>query len=188
MKDYNNYALGKWIKGDGEGTPLFNAITGDQLRTDLLCSEGVCVEALTDLSFHSNVNIDENIGFDAVNEWTLQLLRIRHLGNAEQRLQALFSILVNRLGRRCGQWCELPFRLTHERIGELIGSTRVTSTRLISKLRSLIFPVTVNALSVILNLLSIPNFTEVSKSDVNSIFLMSFNLKSNSDEIIFISE
>ena len=76
--------------------------SGDQLRTDLLCSEGVCVEALTDLSFHSNVNIDENMGFDAVNEWTLQLLRIRHLGNAEQRLQALFSILVNRLGRRCG--------------------------------------------------------------------------------------
>ena len=110
--------------------------SGDQLRTDLLCSEGVCVEALTDLSFHSNVNIAENSGFDAVNEWTLQLLRIRHLGNAEQRLQALFSILVNRLGRRCGQWCELPFRLTHERIGELIGSTRVTSTRLISKLRS----------------------------------------------------
>ena len=109
--------------------------SGDQLRTDLLCSEGVCVEALTDLSFHSSVNLASNSGFDAVNEWTLQLLKIRHLGNAEQRLQALFSILVNRLGRRCGQWCELPFRLTHERIGELIGSTRVTSTRLISKLR-----------------------------------------------------
>ena len=37
--------------------------------------------------------------------------------------------------RRCGDWCDLPFRITHERIGELIGSTRVTSTRLISKLR-----------------------------------------------------
>ena len=119
-----------------EGMTLAFLQSGDQLRTDLLCSEGVCVEALTDLSFRSNVNISENNGFDSVNEWTLQLLRIRHLGNAEQRLQALFSILVNRLGRRCGQWCELPFRLTHERIGELIGSTRVTSTRLISKLRS----------------------------------------------------
>ena len=75
-----------------EGMTLAFLQSGDQLRTDLLCSEGVCVEAL-------------------------------------------FSILVNRLGRRCGQWCELPFRLTHERIGELIGSTRVTSTRLISKLR-----------------------------------------------------
>ena len=78
----------------------------------------------------------ESGGYDPVNEWTLQLLRIRHLGNAEQRLQALFALLVNRLGRRCGDWCQLPFRLTHERIGELIGSTRVTSTRLISRLRT----------------------------------------------------
>ena len=126
---------------------------------DSLCSEGVCVEALTDLSFHSNVNIDENIGFDSVNEWTLQLLRIRHLGNAEQRLQALFAILVNRLGRRCGEWCVLPFRLTHERIGELIGSTRVTSTRLISKLRSselLIAPIGTQTFSVA------PSFIETS--------------------------
>ena len=118
-----------------EGMTLAFLQAGDKLRTDLLCSEGVCVEALTDLSFNSNTAIGENSGFDSVNEWTLQLLKIRHLGNAEQRLQALFSILVNRLGKRCGNWCELPFRLTHERIGELIGSTRVTSTRLISKLR-----------------------------------------------------
>jgi oxepin-CoA hydrolase / 3-oxo-5,6-dehydrosuberyl-CoA semialdehyde dehydrogenase len=31
MRNYDNYALGKWIKGDGEGIPLFNAITGDQI-------------------------------------------------------------------------------------------------------------------------------------------------------------
>ena len=31
MKNYNNYALGKWIKGDGEGTPLYNAITGEEI-------------------------------------------------------------------------------------------------------------------------------------------------------------
>ena len=118
-----------------EGMTLAFLQSGDQLRSDLLCSEGVCLEALTDLSFQTNVDVLSNAGYDSVNEWTLQLLRIRHLGNAEQRLKALFSILVNRLGRRCGQWCELPFRLTHERIGELIGSTRVTSTRLITKLR-----------------------------------------------------
>ena len=134
-----------------EGMTLAFLQSGDQLRTDLLCSEGVCVEALTDLSFRSNVNISENLGFDAVNEWTLQLLRIRHLGNAEQRLQALLSILVTRLGKRCGQWCVLPFRLTHERIGELIGSTRVTSTRLISKLRTselLIAPIGTQTVSI----------------------------------------
>ena len=50
--------------------------SGDQLRTNLLCSEGVCVEALTDLSFHSNVDIADNTGFDSVNECTIQILKI----------------------------------------------------------------------------------------------------------------
>ena len=31
--DYQNYALGKWITGDGEGAALFNAITGKKLGT-----------------------------------------------------------------------------------------------------------------------------------------------------------
>ncbi|MDB4251052.1 phenylacetic acid degradation bifunctional protein PaaZ [Flavobacteriales bacterium] len=31
MKNYENYALGSWIKGDGEGTPLFNAITAKEI-------------------------------------------------------------------------------------------------------------------------------------------------------------
>ena len=31
MKNYENYALGRWITGDGEGTPLHNAITGEEL-------------------------------------------------------------------------------------------------------------------------------------------------------------
>ncbi len=119
-----------------EGMTLAFLQPGDQLRTDRLCSDGVCVEALTPLCFRSDAEVTNTHGFDAVNEWTLQLLRIRHLGNAEIRLQALLALLVNRLGRRCGDWCQLPFRLTHERIGELIGSTRVTSTRLMSRLKS----------------------------------------------------
>ena len=31
MKAYMNYAKGKWTKGDGEGAPLFNAITGEEI-------------------------------------------------------------------------------------------------------------------------------------------------------------
>ena len=42
----------------------------------------------------------DELGMDAVNEWTLQLLRVRHLGQAEQRLHALLVLLVNRLGMR----------------------------------------------------------------------------------------
>jgi CRP-like cAMP-binding protein len=118
-----------------EGMTLAFLQPGDQLRTDRLCSEGVCVEALTPLLFRSDAEPRYGEGFDPVNEWTLQLLRIRHLGTAEQRLHALLALLVRRMGRRCGDWCDLPFRLTHERIGELIGATRVTTTRMISRIR-----------------------------------------------------
>ena len=31
MKNYENYALGNWTKGDGEGTPLYNAITAKEI-------------------------------------------------------------------------------------------------------------------------------------------------------------
>ena len=68
-------------------------------------------------------------------DWTLQFLRIRHLAKAEQRLHALLGLLVFRLGRRCGAWCDLPFRLSHDRLAELIGTTRVTTTRLMSQFR-----------------------------------------------------
>ena len=112
-----------------EGMTLAFLQKGDKLRADRLCSEGVCMEALTPLCFRSEEERLDNRDYDPVNEWTLQLLRIRHLGSAEERLKALLTILVNRLGKRCGNWCELPFRLTHVRLGEIIGTTRVTTTR-----------------------------------------------------------
>ena len=31
MMNYQNYAMGKWVSGDGDGTPLFNAITGTEI-------------------------------------------------------------------------------------------------------------------------------------------------------------
>ena len=31
MRNYENYALGKWTKGEDEGAPLFNAITGEEI-------------------------------------------------------------------------------------------------------------------------------------------------------------
>lgn len=118
-----------------EGMTLAFLQSGDRLRTDRLCSDGACVEALTALKFRRDAVGSEELGMDAVNEWTLQLLRVRHLGQAEQRLHALLALLVNRLGLRCSDAFQLPFRLTHDRFGELIGATRVTTTRLLSKWR-----------------------------------------------------
>lgn len=117
-----------------QGMTLAFLQQNDRITTDRLCSEGVCIEALTSLSFVVHPE-SSDMGVCTVNEWTLQLLRIRHFKTAELRLQALFGLLVSRLGRRCGDWCTLSFRLSHERIAELIGTTRVTTTRLISKAR-----------------------------------------------------
>tara|TARA_B100002051_G_scaffold275887_1_gene321448 strand:+ start:1339 stop:1941 length:603 start_codon:yes stop_codon:yes gene_type:complete len=118
-----------------EGMTLAFLQSGDRLRTDRLCSDGACVEALTALKFRRDAVGSDELGMDAVNEWTLQLLRVRHLGQSEQRLHALLALLVNRLGLRCSDAFQLPFRLTHDRFGELIGATRVTTTRLLSKWR-----------------------------------------------------
>ena len=87
---------------------------------------GACIGALTALKFRrDSVSLDE-LGIDAVNEWTLQLLRVRHLGPAE-RLHALLVLLVSRLGLRCSDSFQLPFKLTHDRFGELI-EPRVTDS------------------------------------------------------------
>jgi len=117
-----------------DGMSLAFLQDGDTLRSDRLCSDGVCLEALTPVGFR-HLDESQSGAMDAVNEWTLQLLRIRHLVSAEQRLQALLSLLVHRIGRRTSAGCQLPFRLTHERIGELIGATRVTTSRIASRLR-----------------------------------------------------
>ena len=108
---------------------------GDQWQCQGGCVQAVCLEALTPLLLRPLGAWVEPVRADPVQDWTLQLLRIRHLAKAEQRLHALLGLLVFRLGRRCGAWCDLPFRLSHDRLAELIGTTRVTTTRLISRIR-----------------------------------------------------
>ena len=109
--------------------------TGDQWQCQGGCVQAVCLEALTPLLLRPLGAWVEPDRADPVQDWTLQLLRIRHLAKAEQRLHALLGLLVFRLGRRCGAWCDLPFRLSHDRLAELIGTTRVTTTRLMSQFR-----------------------------------------------------
>ena len=108
---------------------------GDQWQCQRGCIQAVCLEALTPLVLRPLVAPVETVSSDPVQDWTLQLLRIRHLAKAEQRLHALLGLLVFRLGRRRGAWCDLPFRLSHDRLAELIGTTRVTTTRLMSQFR-----------------------------------------------------
>ena len=62
MRNYENYTLGKWIKGDGDGTPLFNAISGEELGR--ASSKG--------LDFSEMMNYARKIGGPALRRMTFQ--------------------------------------------------------------------------------------------------------------------
>jgi len=55
-----NYALGKWIEGEGDGKPLYNAITGEEIA--LASSQGIDFEAMMQYS--------RNIGGPALRKMT----------------------------------------------------------------------------------------------------------------------
>ena len=55
-----NYALGKWIEGDGDGKPLYNAITGDQVA--LATSKG--------LDFAEMLSYGREVGSPALRKMT----------------------------------------------------------------------------------------------------------------------
>jgi hypothetical protein len=108
---------------------------GDQLPLDLLRRSRLHLEALTPVQLLPGCNPVPPEGSSSLHDWTVALLMIRHLNDAEQRITALLQLLVERLGRRCGHWYELPLRLTHAQLAELSGHTRVTVTRQLSKWR-----------------------------------------------------
>ncbi|MEY3964086.1 MAG: hypothetical protein RLZZ106_1341 [Cyanobacteriota bacterium] len=108
---------------------------GDHLPLDLLRNSRLHLQALTPTRLVGEGSTLPAVGANSLHDWTLDLLLIRHLGEAEQRIQALLQLLVERLGRRRGEWYELPVRLTHAELAELSGHTRVTVTRQLGRLR-----------------------------------------------------
>ena len=66
-----------------------------------------------------------------------KLLWLTALGQRKtiDRLIAFLTLLVKEYGEPCEEGSCLPYMLTHAQIGSTIGSTRVTVTRLMGKLR-----------------------------------------------------
>ena len=62
MKNYKNYALGSWVKGEGEGTAHFNSISGNQIGT--ASSKG--------LDFAEMMNYARKTGGPALRKMTFQ--------------------------------------------------------------------------------------------------------------------
>lgn len=111
--------------------------TGDHLSLDLLRTVRLHVQALTPSLLESHASPIPPDGASSLQEWTVALLMIRHLSEAQQRLRALLQLLVRRLGRRGPAGYELPLRLTHADLAELSGQNRVTVTRQLSRWREL---------------------------------------------------
>jgi len=66
-----------------------------------------------------------------------KLLWLSTLGQRRtiDRLLGFLTLLIEEFGEPCENGYCLPFPLTHAQIGSAIGSTRVTVTRLMGKLR-----------------------------------------------------
>lgn len=66
-----------------------------------------------------------------------KLLWLSTLGQRRtiDRLIGFLTLLIEEFGESCSEGYYLPFPLTHAQIGSAIGSTRVTVTRLMGKLR-----------------------------------------------------
>ena len=109
--------------------------TGDPLSLELLRHAWLHLEALEPTSLLCRASPADDADSIGLSEWTAALLRIQHISNSEQRLRALIQLLVNRLGNRCGEWYELPVRLKHERLAELVNHSRVTVTRHMARWR-----------------------------------------------------
>ena len=70
---------------------------GDHLPLDLLRSSRLQIQALRPASLESGCSPIPPVGSSSLHEWTVALLVIRHLNDAEQRLGALLALLVQRL-------------------------------------------------------------------------------------------
>jgi hypothetical protein len=109
--------------------------SGDQLPLELLRHSWLHLEAIKTTSLTDTSELSQGIEAISLNDWTASLLMIQHLNDSQQRLRALLQLLVDRLGQRCGSWYELPMRLKHERLAEMVNHTRVTVSRHMSRWR-----------------------------------------------------
>lgn len=108
---------------------------GDHLPLEFQRRATMHLEAITPVQLSECGVEGPQPGHHSLNDWAVDLLLIRRLTTAEQRLTALLRLLAERIGRRQKDWYVLPLQLTHAQIADLIGHTRVTVTQQFSLLR-----------------------------------------------------
>lgn len=118
--------LGYWGAGDVIGLP-FSAVDPYEVQ----CLSNVEARSVPDC--HSSQYAKE-ITFCL--RQTDELLRILRIERMYYRLYQLLLWLGNKFGDRVAEGILINIRLTHQELADLIGSTRVTVTRLLNQLET----------------------------------------------------
>lgn len=121
---------------EGVTIPLGFWSKGDVVGQDLSQVEPFQIECLTDVevSLLRNSYDCSQRSLVAHIQQAEELLRIMHTRSMEKRLLQFLLWLVYKFGHINSAGGVIPFRLTHQDLAEAIGTTRVTITRLLSKL------------------------------------------------------
>jgi CRP-like cAMP-binding protein len=119
--------LGLWGKGDVVGESL-TRITPYQME----CLTPVVAKAVP-LTNHSQYWRDALLNHLCQ---TQELFRIVHQGSVAERLMHLLDWLAQRFGQPTAEGQVIESFLTHHEISEIIGTTRVTVTRLLARLEA----------------------------------------------------
>ncbi len=117
--------LGFWGTNDIIGLPLSHIAP---YQIDCLTDVTVCI-----LSNESPYPLDAMISHIQQME---ELLRMMHSSSVEQRLLKFLFWFADKFGQDTNDGQIIKIRLTHQEIAEVIGSTRVTVTRLLQKFQS----------------------------------------------------
>ncbi len=93
------------------------------------------LEAITDVEFMLSDGGSVTGAEDLISFWLLRFHLIRHHLAADRRIIQLLCELTQQFGLRTAEGYRLPFLLPHARIAEVVGSTRSTVTRQLTRLR-----------------------------------------------------
>lgn len=143
-------SLNQWLKVEVESGIIRLATEHDKCQNDITLAmmshlecgslrkpinKKLLVEAVTETFFELSNEEFDPAEDDVLTNWLLDLHIIRNPIKTEDRLKALFELLVERFGKRTAEGVTLDFLLPHSRLAEMIGSTRSTVSRSISTLR-----------------------------------------------------
>ncbi len=123
LEDGTAITLGMWGAGDVVGKPLSKV---DPYQVE-------CLTQVEAVNFPAKDWQDREAALFASVQQIEELLVIRSYKRTDEMLLKLLGWLAKRFGRSASQGQLIDLRLTHQDLSELLGSTRVTVTRLLSQ-------------------------------------------------------